>query len=114
MFTRSVIIRLKHQSTVFGVSKCFRYPLINNATEVSIRHVHSTNDSNSDSNLNTNDEVTEHSQKKQIYEGRYWKSLRRIRRVSLASCLTGIVVVVSDLCVTFLYVYLYMYAVIIL
>ena len=32
---------------------------------------------------------------KLIYEGRYWKSLRRIRRVSLASCCTGLVIVVS-------------------
>lgn len=31
-----------------------------------------------------------------IYEGRYWKSLRRIRRVSLGSCSTGLVIVVSD------------------
>lgn len=28
-----------------------------------------------------------------VYEGRYWKALRRIRRVSLASCLTGLIVV---------------------
>jgi hypothetical protein len=28
-----------------------------------------------------------------VYEGRYWRSLRRIRRVSLGSCVTGLVVV---------------------
>jgi hypothetical protein len=33
--------------------------------------------------------------KELIYEGRYWKSLRRIRRVSLGSCSTGLVIVVS-------------------
>lgn len=38
-------------------------------------------------------EDKEEAKRELIYEGRYWKSLRRIRRVSIASCITGVTVV---------------------
>lgn len=37
-----------------------------------------------------------------IYEGRYWKSLRRIKRVSLGSCITGLIIVVSYIVIVIL------------
>ena len=51
----------------------------------------------------TNSAGSQNTDAKLVYEGKYWKSLRRIRRVSLGSCITGLIVVVCIVFVVYIW-----------
>jgi hypothetical protein len=67
-----------------------KFPIQFMSTENNNKKSVNATEDNTSSSKNSVDSLT-----RLVYEGKYWTALRRIRRVSLGSCITGLIVVVS-------------------